>query len=64
MKRVPITPAVVRDAARLARYEIDEERANALTGAVQRMLQSLDSLDAVDLGETVPANAFDPRWAE
>lgn len=64
MPRSPLTGAMVRQAAAMARYDLSEARAAELAPHLQGMLQALDGLDAVDLGETPPANAFDARWGE
>jgi len=64
MPRPPIDAATIQRVAAMARYEIEEDRAVALAPAYQRVLESLDSLDTVELGETPPAAAFDPRWEQ
>ncbi len=48
--------------ARAARLPLDESRLAPVAEALAAVLCQLDALDAVDLGETPPTNAFDPRW--
>lgn len=48
--------------ARAARLPLGDGRAAAVAPALDGIMQSFDALDDVDIGETPPTNAFDPRW--
>lgn len=48
--------------ARSARLTLGDGRADLVAPALDGVMQSFDLLDDVDLGETPPTNAFDPRW--
>ena len=48
--------------ARAARLTLGDGRADMVAPALNGVMQSFDLLDEVDLGETSPTNAFDPRW--
>ncbi|MEM8752468.1 MAG: Asp-tRNA(Asn)/Glu-tRNA(Gln) amidotransferase subunit GatC [Pseudomonadota bacterium] len=60
--KILLTSADVLAAARLARLNLGDDRADVVAPALDGILQSFDLLDAVDLGETPPTNSFDPRW--
>ena len=45
-----------------ARLDLSADRHDVVAPALDGVLQLFDALDAVDLGETPPTNAFDPRW--
>lgn len=47
-----------------ARLELAADRHEIVAPAFDGILQLLDGLDAVDLGETPPTNSFDARWRE
>lgn len=49
-------------ACRMARLDLPPERRPTLGGAMEGIYALIDRLDGVDLGETPPATAFDPRW--
>ncbi len=49
-------------AARAARLELGVDRAEPVGRALAEMYAIIDRLDAVPLGETPPATAFDARW--
>jgi Asp-tRNA(Asn)/Glu-tRNA(Gln) amidotransferase C subunit len=46
----------------VARIRFKDGRSEAVAPAFDGVLQLFDALDAVDVGETPPANAFDARW--
>ena len=46
----------------VARIKLQDGRAEAVAPAFDGVLQLFDALDAIDLGETPPTNAFDARW--
>lgn len=49
---------------KVARLNMPTDR-NAVTApAYDGLLQLFDALDAVEIGETPPTNAFDPRWRD
>ena len=48
--------------ARFARLPLPAERAPLVGGTLEAIYGLIDALDAVELGETPPATAFDPRW--
>lgn len=48
--------------AKAARLTLGTGRADLVAPALDGVMQSFDALDEVDLGETPPTNAFDPRW--
>ncbi|SFO47432.1 hypothetical protein SAMN05216207_10652 [Pseudonocardia ammonioxydans] len=47
---------------RMARLELAPERVAAVGPTVGDIYGLMDRLDAVELGEVVPATAFDARW--
>lgn len=57
-----MTPEELATLAKAARLPLDPGRREAVAGAVSMVLGQLEALDAVDLGETPPTNAFDARW--
>lgn len=61
-KRTPATADTVLAVARHARLEITDQRAAELAPALDGILELLDSLDAVELGETAPAFAYKAKW--
>lgn len=58
----PLTGAELEALAKVARLDLGPDR-HAITGpAFDGILQLFDALDAVEVGETPPTNAFDARW--
>lgn len=49
-------------AARLARLDLSPERLAKIGPTVEGIYALIDTLDAVPLGETPPATAFDASW--
>jgi hypothetical protein len=45
-----------------ARLDIPADRREAVRAAAESMYGVLDGLDALELGETPPATAFNARW--
>ena len=62
IKRTPTNADIVGTLASHSRVELSHERAAALSPALDGVLELLDSLDAVELGETAPAFAFRAKW--
>lgn len=58
----PIDPDDLIVLSKTARLELSPGRAKAVAPAFDGILQLLDALDTVDLGETPPTNSFDARW--
>lgn len=58
----PIGPDEISALSRVARLDLSDERKNAVAPALDGVLQLCDALDSIDVGETPPTNAFDPRW--
>ncbi|SFK39866.1 hypothetical protein [Geodermatophilus ruber] len=59
----PIPRALSAEAMALAaRLELGADRQQPVGQALEAMYAILDRLDAVPLGETPPATAFDARW--
>lgn len=50
-------------AAKLARLDHLAERSKALLPIFDGVMQLLEMVDMVDVGETAPASAFDARWS-
>lgn len=50
------------NACRNARLELSAERRSVVGPALEGVYALIDLLDAVELGETPPATAFDARW--
>ena len=48
--------------ARHARLDLSPERLEAVAPMINSIGALFDALDAVPLGETPPATAFDARW--
>lgn len=57
-----MTPEEIATLAKAARLPLAAARRRPVADAVSMVLGQLDALDAVDLGETPPTNAFDARW--
>lgn len=57
-----LTTADIVVLAKAARLTLGTGRADLVAPALDGVMQSFDLLDDVDLGETPPTNAFDPRW--
>ncbi len=49
-------------ACRTARLDLSVERRSVVGPALEGVYALVDMLDAVELGETPPATAFDARW--
>lgn len=47
---------------RTARLDLSEERRDIVGPTLDGIYALIDTLDAVELGETPPATAFDARW--
>jgi hypothetical protein len=62
MARDPLDDSELVTLARFVKIDIPAERRAALGPALDGALGQFDVLDEVDLGETPPTNAFDPRW--
>lgn len=45
-----------------ARLNLPAERYEAVRAATEIVFALADALDDIDLGETVPATAYDARW--
>lgn len=52
----------VARAAAVARLDLPPERAALVGSTAEAIYALIDRLDAVPLGETPPATAFDARW--
>lgn len=48
--------------ATVARLKLPEDRYAPVTEAVELVMGLTDSLDDIELGETVPATAFNAQW--
>lgn len=48
--------------AKVARIELAAGRHEIVAPALSGVLALFDALDAVELGETPPTNAYDARW--
>ena len=59
-----IKPSDLAALCTAARLELTPERQAVVAPALDGILNLLDALDAVDLGETPPTNSFDPRWRD
>ncbi len=59
-----ISPGDLAALTKAARIELSEGRAETIAPALDGILQLFDALDAVDVGETPPTNAFDARWRD
>lgn len=64
MPRSPIDDSTLATLSEMVGLELSAERRTALAPALDEVLQQLDVLDTVDVGETPPAHVFDPRWKE
>lgn len=62
MARDPLPDSDLAVLARHVRLDLSAERRAALGPAPDGMLTQFDALFDVDIGETPPTNAFDPRW--
>ncbi|WP_137123323.1 hypothetical protein [Segeticoccus rhizosphaerae] len=64
---MPQTPRTFDDrtlehACRTARLELEPDRRANLGALMEAVYGLIDAMDVVDLAETPPATAFDPRW--
>jgi Asp-tRNA(Asn)/Glu-tRNA(Gln) amidotransferase C subunit len=62
VERAPLTSATLQALAGVARLNVPEARREPVRSVLDRMYTLLDGLDAVPVGETPPANAYDARW--
>jgi Asp-tRNA(Asn)/Glu-tRNA(Gln) amidotransferase C subunit len=62
VKRTPTDADVVSVLAKHARLQLTPERSAAVAPALDGILDLLDSLDEVKLGETGPAIAYRAKW--
>ena len=62
VERAPLTGATLQALAGVARLNVPEARQEPVRSALDRIYALLDGLDAVPVGETPPANAYDARW--
>lgn len=46
----------------IARLELSAERRTVVGATLEGIYALIDSLDGIELGDTPPASAFDPRW--
>jgi hypothetical protein len=54
--------ASFEQACQIARLELSAERRAVVGPALEGVYALIDTLDAVELGESAPATAFDARW--
>jgi Asp-tRNA(Asn)/Glu-tRNA(Gln) amidotransferase C subunit len=59
-----IMPADIPVLAKAARLEFGAGRREIVAPALDGMLQLIDLLDDVDVGETPPTNSFTAAWRE
>jgi hypothetical protein len=62
VERPPLTNATLQALAGVARLNVPEARQEPVRSALERIYALLDGLDAVPVGETPPASAYDARW--
>jgi hypothetical protein len=62
VERAPLTNATLQALASMARLNVPEGRQEPVRSVLDRIYALLDGLDAVPVGETPPANAYDARW--
>ena len=60
--RQPLTEEGLEQLLAVARLPLTPERKAVARPALELIYSLVDSLDGIDLGETPPATAFDPRW--
>jgi hypothetical protein len=61
-ERKATTPTGLDELLAAARLDLAPDRHEGLLGSLAGVHQLLAGLDAVELGETPPATAFDARW--
>jgi len=59
-----ISSAEIPILARAARLNLKSERSEVVAPALDGMLQLIDLLDEVDIGETPPTNSFNAQWRD
>jgi Asp-tRNA(Asn)/Glu-tRNA(Gln) amidotransferase C subunit len=64
VKRSPTNAEIVSVVAKHARLNLSLERAGVVAPAMDGILELLDSLDGVELGETGPAIAYRAKWED
>lgn len=62
LERLPVGEAGLEHLLAVARLELTPERRAVVGPAVDMILGLMDTLDDIEIGETPPATAFDPRW--
>jgi Asp-tRNA(Asn)/Glu-tRNA(Gln) amidotransferase C subunit len=62
VERAPLTDATLQALASAARLKLPEGRQEPVRSVLEGIYALLDGLDAVPVGETPPANAYDARW--
>jgi hypothetical protein len=62
MPREPLNEAALDTLLSFARLELSADRRAAAGPMMDFLIGLSDTLDDVDVGETPPASAFDPRW--
>ena len=60
--RTAVTATGLGELLAAARLDLPPDRRDAVLASLSGVHQLLDLMDAVPLGETPPATAFDPRW--
>lgn len=60
--RTPTDAQIVATLARHARLDLSPDRAAVVVPALEGILQLLDSLDEIELGEGAPAFAYRAKW--
>ncbi len=59
-----INPDDIDGLTKAARLRLGEGRAEIVAPALDGMLQLMDLLDDVDVGETPPTNSFNATWRD
>jgi Asp-tRNA(Asn)/Glu-tRNA(Gln) amidotransferase C subunit len=61
-ERLPVGEADLERLLALARLELTAERRQVVGPALDMIIALMDTFEDIDIGETPPATAFDPRW--
>ncbi len=59
-----ISPTTIEELASHAGLPLPAERRAMVAALLQQLIDAVQAMDAVDLGDGEPALAFDPRWEE
>lgn len=60
--RASLEESAIAPVSEFMRLPLAEDRRQLVASTADGVMALIDSLDAIDIGETPPATAFDARW--